>query len=362
MKLASEMELFFGTKQAIGAGTEYELAYMPKIEMVSKDISSDAKLDHLITAGDGLCLLGGKASKIKKRSAVVNADENHLALSFGNITGRMADTDAWYTKFVGFIPLIWGIVGHIVAIAASEVPRHAANVGKADDADVGYQEGLTKEQYDAKAKAEADKQTLWEGIYAGIGGGASLAAGIVLGIIQVIFTSITMGIFKDEKLEPFYHENETATQKADKIRWLSLNDDGILASVNPEKLTTEGTIPHQRMVVKNNTKMDAKIAMDSDGRIYLRSYAGKKRIVVGVGDKGDADAIIFLREKGILIKSGVSSVSIKKDGNIEINSNKNLSLLAKGKITLDSDTAIDLIAPEVNCCDGSFKQNSLEAF
>jgi len=305
---SQDFELFVGGKHEFGFGHKFEADLASKKELSMMDKSDDSYKDYVIKAGDGLCMIGGdRENDPDKQNSIINADGNQLVLSYGTIPSG-AENMKWDPgpRVTFGLSLGVSVVFGALLLAFGEVRKWAFS----EEPSIG-------------------EKSIWMG-----------SCGSITVLFNIIWAIIVRQWFiKDDKIEPIYHQNEGAVNKKD-LKWFSLSDDGILLGINPET-KNKNVMKHVKPLFKKaklqqeqttevefDSNMDSKISLSKDGTINISSKGDGKTIDLKVGEEGNEDSKISMKDNCITLGSGTSIIDIEKDGDIGIaTDNKNIVLI-----------------------------------
>lgn len=292
-------ELFVGSKVGVSCGVEYELKKMKEIKKVEADIKTEATKDHIITAGDGICMTGGME---QVKNSVINAYGDGIVLSYGTRTTKVVEDKLARAATIAFwATLVPGVVSALI-VKGFEMAGEGCGVP-----------GMKYGEH-----------------------GVNLFT-IVAALAQTIAAAV-IGIKSNDTEEPIFHEI------ANLDALMNINKNGIKLGAGPSlkagKIAPVATGDDawkntlNFVVNQENIELASTIQADKDGTVLLNSK--DKEISLSIGGTGSEEAKIVLKKGNdeITIESGTSKIILKKGGNIDILSDKDISIGSKQKIEL----------------------------
>lgn len=319
------LDAFLGSKTEVALGVEFEAKLMKEIKYVLSDVWSHARKDHILSAGDGICIAGGMnpddeqernapgnkfvrlLSKLgrknnqpprddeeKKNNAIINACGKGILMSYGPQVDNK-DDDKWDE---------WAKIVFPVFAALSLAAGTTAMIGDLSGSD-----------------ATSDWAT---GFNTAFLAAQSVAAAV-------------FGFKSMDTLEPEFHKFNQMNSV------VGLNSRGVLIGTNAEKAAQGIQVEEggddawkknlNAALDRTKTRYKGKIEIQNDGTVNLNS--AEKEISFFVGKDGE-QAMIALgiptsgaANTGVIIKSGQSEITMKKDGAMTIKSNDRIEFDAK---------------------------------
>jgi len=315
--LVGKQEALIGYDAGVHWGPEFKYHKGPTIEKSDADRTSLADEDNIVSAKNICSLVGGAKDKPGSTS-IINLGEDKISMSVGN--NKNPDKTE---KSIEQIRQNLIIYPTMLGIGAALF---------------GALMGVSMESFGNSKKTRNFLST-----YMGVCEGLTMMATIVIVMYY--------GSKLKEKIKAVSHFDDPE-DKVDSLIQLT-RDDGIKFEVRKRE-----------PVITNSA-----IEMKKSGEVDINSFPSEtesQKIFLGIG-AAEKTAKITMQDKQIKLECGNSKIRITPDsGDIIIENDGTASgiiqIFSKGKLTIDSKAEINLQAPEVNCCKGTFKANSLEAY
>jgi type VI secretion system secreted protein VgrG len=264
-------EMMIGNRVEVGVGTKWDYNFSKDLSTTEGDIQSETKKDYKLTAGDGLCLVGGALDKKHQNRSILNAYAEGMMLSFGP---EKSTTKSTSDEYGGKILKLSNIV---VSIAALVAGFYSAAV----------------EQFDKDQESGFWKITKTGAAHAAI----SLAA------FQALYSSLAFGMYKD-KVEPSFHSEPLA--------YMGMNKEGISFGINPD---LEKYKEEQKKVTK---EIESKMKwFEKETSVWKKTQAQKE-----LEESKEEEKEIWKKylEGSLQGKGASSKIMMKDDGSVLINS------------------------------------------
>ncbi|MBN1850089.1 MAG: type VI secretion system tip protein VgrG [Deltaproteobacteria bacterium] len=265
-----KFELFAGNKIGFGFGTDYEYKLTKDLKAVEGDIEHECKKDYKLTAGDGLCIVGGTRDESSQNHSVFSSFADGIMLSLGAEQGTK-------TAKADLGKITWGITGVAMVLGAI-----FAVLAKAFDA-VG-------------AGTDTDEYTFGDHTF------SSLIA--ITALTQTIL-AVIIGYKARDSIEPSYHEDPLAV--------FGINKSGITFGIRPDLL------PAKQQLAAIRQQINAKKALKSTWNISNRIRIGKE--LDSLKDQEREIWKKFIQTSLGKDTTARSKIMMNKDGSININSN-----------------------------------------
>ncbi len=336
MMFGRSIEFFMGNKAEYSYGVEYEHKHMKDLKDVEGDIKIDSGKDHILTAKDGFCAVGGNVKGTTDKNAIINAFGDGIMLSFGNrLKSNLTDAakiaaekkeKSEKTFFHG--TLIAALIGAVLTKIAEAYEAVATSI---------------EEDFEADTDIQADPADI------PIPELVTNVITVAAAIVEAVGATIIAGKASDTE-EPLFHKMDTTDSL------LGLNENGVTIGVGPSAASGQaapGTTGDDAWkdylnFVGDPTKTDmkSKIMVKKDGAISIDSNGDNKEFLLNIGTTYDNDTQLTLRDLGSTRSSfdlncGKSRMYIYKNKEIVLNNsegdaNSKIELISKGDVVLKS--------------------------
>ncbi len=331
---AAKHEALIGYSAEFHLGPKFEYHKGHTVEKSDKDVNSLAQENNIISAGETLNLVGGAGEKgdtligTRKNSSIIEMKEDTITLTTGN--NKNPDSTPEHSRTMSQL-VSTPIISFILALVMGALML--------------YELEMQKWSQDTDSKADNV-----------VSGTMGTIFGILEGIIITANIIVMMLLAKqglEDEIQPVSHF-DAGQDKPNALLRLH-KDDGITLGIKP-------TVAPPSF---DKQSLFSKIEMDNTGKLSVNSKEAKE-IKLGIGEPGSETATITMKDKTIKLECDKSSIRIDKDGGIVITTSKTggskINLFSKGMLVIDSKQQVNLQAPMVKCCKGSFDANALKVY
>jgi hypothetical protein len=120
------VEIIGGNKVEIGIGTEYEYKLTKELKKVEGDIGAECIKDYKLTAGDGLCIVGGTKDVKSPNKSLISAYADGMIFSFGLEDGTKSAASEYGKGFTTFTVIMTALA--VGAAIVSKLFDHAGEM------------------------------------------------------------------------------------------------------------------------------------------------------------------------------------------------------------------------------------------